>query len=305
MLEIPMLKKVEDNISTKVKKQYEEHPYPRWISASLNNEDSISIYDIIKKLQLKVDDKNIKKMKNPKVLIAGCGTGRQSIQAASRYKNSNILAIDISLKSLSYAKRKSQELGYENIKYMQADILDLEKLNDKFDIIECTGVLHHMADPVAGWKVLSNLLKVQGLMKIGLYSKLARQEITTIRNEINKLNINYNEMAMRNFRSDIIKSVKPNHKSILNSDDFYSMSSFRDLLFHIHESHFSLIEIQKYLNDLNLRFSGFEGCPKMSEFKYENSVNEDLYDLKKWDHFEKKNKYTFEGMYQFWCQKIK
>ena len=41
---------------------------------------------------------------------------------------------------------------------MQADILELEKLNKNFDIIESGGVLHHMDDPFAGWQVLVNCL---------------------------------------------------------------------------------------------------------------------------------------------------
>ena len=303
-LEIPTLKKINNNFSTKVRKQYEEHPYPRWVSVSLNKDDTILICDMIKILKLKIYNESIKKITSPKVLIAGCGTGRQSIEAASLYKNGDILAIDISRKSLSYAKRKSLELGYENIKYMQADILDLGEINEKFDVIECTGVLHHMADPVVGWRVLSNLLKVGGLMKIGLYSKYAREDISKIRNEIKAQKINYDDFSMKNYRSNIIQSKKY-LKSIINSDDFYCISSFRDLLFHIHESHYTLSEISNCLDDLNLRFSGFEGCTKIKEFKSKNLVIEDLYDLKKWDQFEKKNKHTFEGMYQFWCQKVK
>ena len=52
---------------------------------------------------------------------------------------------------------------------MQADILDLGKLKKQFDIIESAGVLHHMKDPMAGWQVLTDRLKLGGLMKIGLY----------------------------------------------------------------------------------------------------------------------------------------
>ena len=47
------------------------------------------------KLNLKIFDENIKKIKNPKILIAGCGTGQQSIEASIRYKNCEIVAIDI------------------------------------------------------------------------------------------------------------------------------------------------------------------------------------------------------------------
>ena len=44
---------------------------------------------------------------------------------------------------------------------------------EKFDIIESAGVLHHMSEPMTGWRVLTDLLKPSGLMRIGLYSELA------------------------------------------------------------------------------------------------------------------------------------
>ena len=75
----------------------------------------------------------------------------QAVEAAFQFHHREILAIDLSLASLSYAKRKTEELGIESVKYMQADILDLHKLDRQFDLIECAGVLHHMENPVAGW----------------------------------------------------------------------------------------------------------------------------------------------------------
>ena len=56
-------------------------------------------------------------------------------------------------------KRKTKELGIKNIKYVQADILELKNLNMKFDIIECTGVLHHMNNPELGMKTINSCLK--------------------------------------------------------------------------------------------------------------------------------------------------
>ena len=70
---------------------------------------------------------------------------------------------------------RNQELGIKNIEYMQGDILKLDQLDREFDIVECVGVLHHMDDPLAGWKVLVGMLRRGGLMKIGLYSEIARQ----------------------------------------------------------------------------------------------------------------------------------
>ena len=97
----------------------------------------------------------------PQILVAGCGTGQHSIATANKFKNSCITAIDLSLNSLGYAKLKTEQLGITNIEYLQADILDLDLLNKDFDVIESVGVLHHMADPVAGWKVPKEMFKTR------------------------------------------------------------------------------------------------------------------------------------------------
>ena len=43
----------------------------------------------------------------------------------SQLMNAEVLAVDLSLNSLSYAKRKSAEPGFSNIEYAQGDILQL------------------------------------------------------------------------------------------------------------------------------------------------------------------------------------
>ena len=169
---LPLLDNISDVVSSKVRDQYEESPYPRWVNLGLSLKP-MSISKIVEGVKLKLHSDKITEVEKPEILIAGCGTGQHSIGTASRFKDSKVLAIDLSLSSLAYAKRKTEELGVENIEYMQADILDLGKLERQFDIVESAGVLHHMDDPEAGWKVLTDCLKPGGLMKIGLYSELA------------------------------------------------------------------------------------------------------------------------------------
>ena len=60
-------------------------------------------------MKLKLFDDQIKEVKTPNILIAGCGTGQHSIGTAAKFKGSKVLAIDLSLASLSYAKRKTEE----------------------------------------------------------------------------------------------------------------------------------------------------------------------------------------------------
>src|SRR6202035_4175860 len=87
------------------------------------------------------------------ILIAGCGTGQQALDAANLFADARLLAIDLSLPSLAFAKRMAHELGITNIAFAQADILGLGALDRTFDSIEAMGVLHHLADPWAGWTV--------------------------------------------------------------------------------------------------------------------------------------------------------
>ena len=57
----------------------------------------------------------------------------------------------------------------------------LGALGRTFDLIESNGVLHHMADPWAGWRVLLSLLRPGGFMRIGLYSEIARWGVVAAR----------------------------------------------------------------------------------------------------------------------------
>ena len=186
---------------------------------------------------------------------------------------------------------------------MQADILDLSKLNKQFDIIESIGVLHHMDNPMKGWKALTDCLKPGGLMRIGLYSELARQHIIKIREEIRQTGVGSSNAEMRSFREIIIRSDIDHHELIIKSPDFYSLSNLRDLLFHVQEHRFTIPLIKDYLNKLGLKFCGFETSKIVSDFKLTNEDKEDPYDLDKWQAYEEANPRAFAGIYQFWCQK--
>ena len=166
-----------------------------------------------------------------------------------------------------------------------------------------------MNDPFKGWSILTDCLKDGGLMNIGLYSKQARVEINTLRNNIISKKIENTNTAIKSYRSSLSTSISEQNSWITNTLDFYSTSMFRDLLFHTQEEQFSLKEIKKFISDLGLNFSGFEDIRIVDLFKDENKSSDDLYDLydlydlDRWHLFETKNPNIFKGMYQFWCQK--
>lgn len=81
------------------------------------------------------------------------------------------------------------ELGINNVELIQMDILKVNLLEEEFDIILCSGVLHHMDNPSEGLRMLFKVLKNNGFLKLGLYSELGRKDIVKARNYfINKKN---------------------------------------------------------------------------------------------------------------------
>lgn len=302
-LNIGVLGEINDKVSSKVRDQYEQNPYPRWVNLGLRFK-SASISQVTQEIKLKLSNEKILSVTSPDVLIAGCGTGQHSIAAANRFNNSKVLAIDLSLSSLAYAKRKTQELGIQNIEYMQSDILCLRDLNHQFDIIECAGVLHHMNDPIAGWEVLADCLRPGGLMRIGLYSEMARKHVVDYRNRIAEAGLVTSEDSIRSIRTSIARCDDDSSKIICSVLDYFSMSEMRDLLFHVQEHRFTIPQIEENLMKLGLEFCGFEANHIVAAFKELNPTKGAEYDLYEWHTFEQDNPRAFAGMYQFWCQKI-
>ena len=292
---------ISDNVSKKVKDQYEENPYPRWRYTNITpKNDFLSILNnAIRPNKINTNNQNIAE----NVLIAGCGTGQQLVSKTS-YANSNIVAIDLSLSSLAFAKRKMQELDQKNIEFLQGDILGLNSLNKKFNVIECVGVLHHLKDPDEGLRILLNILEPKGYLKLGLYSEYARKHIIELKKFVQKHKFESNIRDIRNFRELAKNNNNDNSFKKINFNfDFYSTSSLRDLIFHVQEHRYTIPKIQDLLKKFDLEFLGFTNSSIKKE--YSKIYPEDLKNtsLENWNNFEINNQDIFIEMYQFWVKK--
>jgi len=302
---IPRLTGIEDEVSLRVQNQYEENPYPRWIRP----DPAVKAKNIAAWLHQKFPLASFKRDLNNgsiDILVAGCGTGQHSIGTAQRIQGAQVLAIDLSLSSLCYAKRKTQELGLTSIEYAQADLLKLGSLVRSFDAIESVGVLHHLADPFAGWQVLLSLLRPGGFMELGFYSATARRNIVRIWGFIAERGYGSTASEIRRFRQDLIDSDNSaEFGAALNSADFFSTSTCRDLLFHVHEQRMTLAGIDEFLRKNNLAFLGFEiDADVLHAYKQRFPDDHAATNLAQWQVFENENPDTFSSMYHFWIQKV-
>jgi tetratricopeptide (TPR) repeat protein/SAM-dependent methyltransferase len=301
--EIPALTPIPDGVSQLVRHQYEEMPYPRWIGSALIAK-AVGIDQFVRDSFPLAPFRDLAKAGPVEILIAGCGTGRQTVELAQQIANCNVLAIDLSRASLAYAKRKAAELGLHHIAFAQADILHLPSLGRSFDVIDSSGVLHHLAEPMTGWRHLVSILRPGGVMRIGLYSAMARQEINAARHLAVTRGYQPTAHDIRRLRQELIANNDGVTQALLQCGDFFSTSECRDLLFHVQEHQMTLPAIKTFLLENNLAFLGFEIEPPVRE-QYLRRFPADPagIDLDNWHRFEQDNAAVFRGMYQFWVQK--
>ena len=292
---IPALTELDDRTSKAVMEQYDENPYPRWTI----NPCKVAAGDMRRHAET-IGSGEPRLTQD--IIIAGCGTGKHPFWIAQYFPHARILAIDLSRANLAYARRKTREEGLRNVEYAQADILKLANIGRAFDRIDAVGVLHHLADPRSGWRVLLSLLAPNGIMRIGLYSEIARRDVVQARALIAEGGYRPTIEGIRTLRQKIIRDQR--WEMVLNSNDFYSASGCRDLLFNVMEHRFTIPEIASFLKEHELIFHGFElDAAVIEKFQQHYPGTDSLANLEYWDAFEANNPGTFRAMYVFTVSK--
>lgn len=299
---LPRLTDIDDSVSLAVQNQYEENPYPRWVKLP-RSKKAESIASYLRQTFPMATLAPIPAADKMEILVAGCGTGQHPIRTAQQFPEARVLAIDLSRNSLAYASRKTRELGLSSIEYAQADLLKLGTLDRRFDVIEASGVLHHLDDPWTGWHTLLSLLKPGGFMLLGFYSEIARRDVVRVRAFVAERGYGSTADEIRRCRQELM-DMDSGRSAHAAPSDMFSISACRDLLFHVQEKRLTLAEIDLFLRDNDLTFIGFEiASDVLHTYRSRFPDDRPATDLARWQTFESEFPDTFAGMYQFWIQK--
>ena len=153
-LQVPILMQQPTNFLPAVRSQYEALPYPpcnpeddrtRLVQTWLEDLPMINHYCFAGKQSFK---------NNFRALVAGGGTGDATIFLAEQLRatNAQIVHLDMSQASIAIAQQRAKIRGLANITWVHDSLLNLPMLGlGEFDYINCSGVLHHLADPDAGF----------------------------------------------------------------------------------------------------------------------------------------------------------
>jgi SAM-dependent methyltransferase len=190
------------------------------------------------------------------ILVAGCGTN-QAAEIAFHNRSARVLGIDVSAASLSHEYALKERHQLDNLTLRECTIESAEALNGAFDLIIASGVLHHLADPLAGLRALARCLKRDGVIAVMLYATHGRFAVNLLREFAQILGLSQDVRSVELMKATI-KSLAPNHPThaAYHSDprQLQSDAMIVDLFLNARERSYSARECLELVEDAGLIF---------------------------------------------------
>ena len=113
-------------------------------------------------------EKQINLLSDKEILDFGGGTGLLTLPLAKQAKS--VTLVDISEKMLEQARLKAEQQDIKNIQFLEQDLLE-KPLEQEFDLIIVSRVLHHMPDLDEALSLFHQHLKEDGQLLLADFTK--------------------------------------------------------------------------------------------------------------------------------------
>lgn len=249
-----------------VRAQYETLPYPtrdpaeekrRLITGSPSHIDEVNHYVFAGRLDF---------ARPFRALVAGGGTGDAAImlaqQMADRMPQGEVVYLDLSEAARDVAQARADMRGLTNITFHVGSLLDIQQMNPgPFDYIDCTGVLHHLADPPAGLAALTNALKDGGGMGLMVYGTLGRTGVYPMQEALRALTPNDDTAKQIDLTRKLLGGL-PETNWLRRNPDLVSLETgddagLFDLLLHSQDRAYTVPEVAEFVAGAGLTLVGF------------------------------------------------
>jgi SAM-dependent methyltransferase len=101
-----------------------------------------------------------------RVLEAGCGTGAQTVLLARNNPSARLVSVDLSSASLELARQAVEQERMTNVRFENADVMNLPFSNGEFDAVFVCFVLEHLAEPLRALTELKRVLRPGGTITV-------------------------------------------------------------------------------------------------------------------------------------------
>ena len=189
------------------------------------------------------------------ILVAGCGTWQAAKYALCR-PEARVVGIDVSATSLEHTARLKRQYGLTNLEIQQVAIEQATELARPFDLIVCTGVLHHLADPDAGLRALRSVLKPDGVMSLMVYAPYGRSGVYMLQDYCRRLGIGTSEQELADLLA-VLRALPQQHPLVAllrGARDGASPDALADALLNPRDRSYSVPQLFDFLSRQELTF---------------------------------------------------
>jgi SAM-dependent methyltransferase len=189
------------------------------------------------------------------ILVAGCGTW-QAAKYALCHPDARVVGIDVSPTSLEHTETLKRKYNLTNLVTRRLSIENVSKLDQRFDLIVCTGVLHHLVDPDAGLRALRSILRSEGAMYLMVYAPYGRTGVYMLQEYCRRLGVGTSKDEIHDLTAAL--KLLPDHHPLLatlrGSRDSLNAEALIDALLHPRDRAYSVPELLDFIerNDLML-----------------------------------------------------
>jgi SAM-dependent methyltransferase len=193
------------------------------------------------------------------ILVAGCGSMQAAVVAFNN-PECRVTGIDFSDASIAHEERLRERHKLTNLMVRAMDLLEVSSLQRQFDLIICTGVLHHLPNPAEGLKALSRVIEPShGVMVLMLYGKLGRIGIYPLQDAFRRMRIPQTSEGVATVRS-IINRLQPRHPGrwyFEHSLEMRSPAAIVDTFLHRQDVAYNVQELLDLVEGSGLKFQGW------------------------------------------------
>ena len=204
---------------------------------------------------------------NQEILIAGCGTS-QAASYALREPDARITAIDVSDTSLRHTRDLQSKYNLENLELHQLSIERVEEIGRSFDLVVCTGVLHHLPDPDRGLCALRDVLNPSGAMRLMVYARYGRAGIYMMQEYCRLLGIGTSPTDLQGLGATL-GALPPDHPIsglVRRAADFRRPEAMADALLHPQDRAYTVPELHAWLDRCGMSFGRWiEQAPYLAQ----------------------------------------
>jgi SAM-dependent methyltransferase len=186
---------------------------------------------------------------DPSILIAGCGTS-QAAKHALRWPAAKVTGIDFGATSVRCTEELKREYQLDNLQVVQLPVERAGELQQQFDQIVCTGVLHHLPDPDAGLRALREVLKPDGVMNLMVYATYGRAGIYMLQEFCRRVGVKATDEGIEGLVT-ALQSLPPGHplKPLLrDTPDFRYPAAVADALLNPQDRAYSVPQLLEFLD---------------------------------------------------------